>query len=574
MIGIFIRNLIRPSRWLMVVALAAATGLAACALPGLENNPPAPVARSSGPTVAIYNPQNDQQVTLGAPVRVESISSDVEGVARIELLVNNTIIRQDANPSPEPNGTFVAVQPWLPAAPGLHLLQVRAYNLANVVGHSELIRIQVIAPTLAAPAQPGLTPSPTVEVSSTGTPTQGPSCTPPACNTGEVYHCEGDCPGGCGTQCVTPTPSPSPEPGLTPVDLPTSGLSIDDIIVDNRSPEFKTSGAWFIGDGGQSYQGDCAWAPRGIANNAFWIPTLPAAGLYEVFAWWCGDPNHDQSDRANFLVETATGGQTVQVNLRQNAGQWNSLGRYLFKAGDAGLVNVNGGYQGNVIADAVKFVYVGPEPLPTLVPTPWPPAGPLVTNNPPSQLQQATSGDLAVRLNLAPQPSYQYTPIINSETVSFDDCLDFPRDGCGGSRSGWRVQVEYLDQSGSLVVAYRVSEDYSLVTLEPSPELANRQRVFLSGDNGRGLFFEIDRFPLTQTWGLFARSGERFFNPALPPETFRPLELISQRYSSVRVTLPGGGALQLYGLGERAQLSGEDRLILETFSQQLLQEIP
>ena len=31
-------------------------------------------------------------------------------------------------------------------------------------------------------------------------------CTPPACEEGEVFFCEGDCPGGCGTTCATPTP--------------------------------------------------------------------------------------------------------------------------------------------------------------------------------------------------------------------------------------------------------------------------------------------------------------------------------------------------------------------------------
>ena len=37
-------------------------------------------------------------------------------------------------------------------------------------------------------------------------------CTPPACQTGEVYYCPGQCPGGCGTTCATPTPADlSPE---------------------------------------------------------------------------------------------------------------------------------------------------------------------------------------------------------------------------------------------------------------------------------------------------------------------------------------------------------------------------
>lgn len=38
------------------------------------------------------------------------------------------------------------------------------------------------------------------------TPTPMIMCTPPACAEGEVFFCEGDCPGGCGTTCATPTP--------------------------------------------------------------------------------------------------------------------------------------------------------------------------------------------------------------------------------------------------------------------------------------------------------------------------------------------------------------------------------
>ena len=39
----------------------------------------------------------------------------------------------------------------------------------------------------------------------TATPVQ-PVCTPPACKSGEILYCPGDCPGGCGYQCATPVP--------------------------------------------------------------------------------------------------------------------------------------------------------------------------------------------------------------------------------------------------------------------------------------------------------------------------------------------------------------------------------
>jgi hypothetical protein len=37
-------------------------------------------------------------------------------------------------------------------------------------------------------------------------------CTPPLCEEGEVYYCEGECPGGCGVRCATPTVTLTEEP--------------------------------------------------------------------------------------------------------------------------------------------------------------------------------------------------------------------------------------------------------------------------------------------------------------------------------------------------------------------------
>jgi hypothetical protein len=62
----------------------------------------------------------------------------------------------------------------------------------------------------ATPTSEGPTSTPVPEETlPTMTPSSTPiiMCTPPACNEGEVYYCEGECPGGCGTQCATPTPA-------------------------------------------------------------------------------------------------------------------------------------------------------------------------------------------------------------------------------------------------------------------------------------------------------------------------------------------------------------------------------
>lgn len=332
--------------------------------------------------------------------------------------------------------------------------------------------------------------------------------------------------------------------------------------MDNRDPAFSTIGAWFIGDGGQNYKSDCAWAPRGIGNVAYVRPELPA-GSYEVFAWWCGDPNHDQSQRARIEIHQASGRivpHQVWVNLQERAGQWNSLGTYYLS--QTGFLIVCSHLDGNVVADAFRFVYrspdyvvVAPTPLPTQVPD---------THYPPSPLEQLTSGDLSARLGLV-QRFYPYTPIISKEEIAFDDCQAFPHDGCGGTRNGWRVQVQYQN----MIVPYRVSEDYRFVAIEPPAGLADRQSLYLYGIQG-SRFFQVLRYP-DDTW--HAAGTDLVDNAAiqspLDDETVNALRSLVQTYGSIDTSTPDGIVLRLYGLGKRVALSQGDGSSLAALVAQL-----
>ena len=336
-----------------------------------------------------------------------------------------------------------------------------------------------------------------------------------------------------------------------------------DIIVDNQDVAFSTADTWFIGDGGQSYNGDCAWAPRGIQNIAYVRPELPVAGAYEVFAWWCGDPNHDQSQRALIKIYPTVGRiapYQVYVNLQENPGQWNSLGTYYLERN--GSLSINSYLDGNVVADAFRFVYRSPErvvitPTPMPTPIPW-------TGHPPSPLEQLTCGDLSTRLGLV-QRFYPYTPITSMETATFDDCQAFPRHGCSGARQGWRVQVQYQD----MVVTYRVSQDYRFVAIEPPDALARRQLLYLYGTQDHR-FFRVDHYP-DDTWHLSGADFERTYASHLPleAETVEKLRSFVRMYSSVTFETPDGIKLQLYGLGERVELSAEDRRQLATLGAEL-----
>jgi len=397
-----------------------------------------------------------------------------------------------------------------------------------------------------APLPPQPTPPPPLPPSPTALP--GPSNTP--------------------TPRVSPThfaptfgpPSPTPRPGPSPT------VPVIDIIVDNRDPGFSSTGHWFIGDGGKSYRGDCAWAPRGVGNIATVRPELPLAGSYEVFAWWCGDPNSDQSDRAQIQVYPTQGRVAtfpVQVNLQEDAGQWNGLGTYRLERN--GFLSIDSGLAGNVVADAFRFAYRGPEGV-TITPTPRPTSFPW-TNHPPSPLEQLTAGDLSARLGLT-RRFYGASPLIASEAVTFDDCQAFPRDGCGRMRDGWRAQVRFQQ----MTVPYRVSKDYRHVAIEPPPGLADRQTLYLTGSKDMRTF-RLDRYP-DDTWVLSAApldaEGPASSMP-LEPQVVRDLREFIDRYGTVRFTTTEGIQATLYGLGPRVELSGDDRARLSTMMEALAQ---
>ncbi len=419
-----------------------------------------------------------------------------------------------------------------------------------------------------ATTEPTFTPtSPPTATRVTPTPVVLPSATPTTTPTAQPTATEVS-PTSTATATLRPTLTatvPVPTFTFTVPPLPsatstTASVPEIEIIVDNRDPGFTSTGTWFVGDGGQSYQGDCAWAPRGIQNIAYVRPDLPLAGAYEVFAWWCGDPNHDQSQRAQIQVYPTLGRVAtypVLVNLQENAGQWNSLGTYYLETN--GMLSVDGDLYGNVVADAFRFVYRSPERV-IVTPTPLP--TPIVwTTHPPTPLEQLTSGDLSARLGLV-QRLYPYTPLIASETVTFDDCQAFPRGDCGGSREGWRAQVQYQD----LIVTYRVSQDYRLVAIEPPEALAGRQLLYLQVMQDT-LFFRVDRYP-DDTWHLSGTDLSQGWATHWPLDAARieALRPLLQTYGSLTWQTPDGMRVQLYGLGERVALSEEDGQRLATLA--------
>ena len=139
-----------------------------------------------------------------------------------------------------------------------------------------------------------------------------------------------------------------------------------EVIVDNDTPGVMDAwtGSWSTSGGPNPYGSTSKYTTQ-IGATAVWTPTLPQAGLYQVYVWYTTIGNRDE--QAPYTITHAYGTSEVTQNQKANGGQWNLLGTFCFEAGTAGKVTltrrsgtVHGGHTN---ADAVKFVYVPPTAL-------------------------------------------------------------------------------------------------------------------------------------------------------------------------------------------------------------------
>ncbi|RKY75942.1 hypothetical protein DRQ12_10985 [candidate division KSB1 bacterium] len=102
----------------------------------------------------------------------------------------------------------------------------------------------------------------------------------------------------------------------------------------------------------------CYYAPPGDGSRyARWIPTVGVPGEYEVFEWH--PASYEFAINAPFVIKHAEGETKIKVDQTKNGGQWNSLGVYKFLTGTTGYVELTNKANGVVVADAIKFVYLG-----------------------------------------------------------------------------------------------------------------------------------------------------------------------------------------------------------------------
>ena len=128
----------------------------------------------------------------------------------------------------------------------------------------------------------------------------------------------------------------------------------------------QLSGPWTVGQAPNAYNGLCAWAsasqPTGANSRgadlsfAYIKPSLPVAGRYDVYVWWC-KPKVGNLDRNLEIDVHAKAGEVYQwtyVDLQETSGEWQELGTFYIESDGEVIVS---NWNGAIALDAIRFVY-------------------------------------------------------------------------------------------------------------------------------------------------------------------------------------------------------------------------
>ena len=103
-------------------------------------------ARASliAPVVQLVSPQTNAQVSVNQTIYVVAYATDDQGIARIELFVDNALVKSESAPPTSPQ-VFSALIPWAPMQIGASVLRVVAYDVTNRASATDEISVNVIA---------------------------------------------------------------------------------------------------------------------------------------------------------------------------------------------------------------------------------------------------------------------------------------------------------------------------------------------------------------------------------------------------------------------------------------------
>jgi hypothetical protein len=153
----------------------------------------------------------------------------------------------------------------------------------------------------------------------------------------------------------------------------------DEVVLDDSGAGVQSTGIWATSTTSAGFFGSgYHYRVAGDGSSAFTWPApanLPA-GSYEVAARWSSGDN--RASNAPYLIISAAGTTTVNVDQRRNGDSWQTLGTFTFDQRPGQGVRLSDRADGVIVADAVRWLPAGstpaPAPVPVTAPAPPPPA--------------------------------------------------------------------------------------------------------------------------------------------------------------------------------------------------------
>ncbi|MFN8373374.1 MAG: Ig-like domain-containing protein [Anaerolineae bacterium] len=130
------------SRLVTLILVLALAFLSAC---NLATTPPTAIPTPDLPRVDFEQPANGATVVEGSELTIDLVASDeTQGIARIELLVDDLNYRDGTPENEVPVPTFHVLMNWLAQGVGRHVLTAIAYRPDGTRSDERSILIEVL----------------------------------------------------------------------------------------------------------------------------------------------------------------------------------------------------------------------------------------------------------------------------------------------------------------------------------------------------------------------------------------------------------------------------------------------
>ena len=132
--------------WLRTTAVALGCLCLLCACNLRKSEPPAlPSPTPAAPQVEILYPPHNQQVIEGVIFDIEILASDAQGIAKVELYVDEQLAQSSSSPS-GPQSQYRVAMNWFARGVGWHKFSAIAYRADDRPSPPHSIALEVIPP--------------------------------------------------------------------------------------------------------------------------------------------------------------------------------------------------------------------------------------------------------------------------------------------------------------------------------------------------------------------------------------------------------------------------------------------